>query len=79
MLYFSSFILNHGFNDKDNASEKVVIAEEELNCVDMDDIGNLEDLPRFVLIDEQCGNLKVVNNGGELTRNINQNKKLDVS
>ena len=56
-----------------------MIAEEELNCVDMDDIGNLEDLPRFVLIDEQCGNLKVVNNGGELTRNINQNKKLAVS
>ena len=79
MLYFSSFILNHGFNDKDNASEKVVIPEEELNCVDMDDIGNFEDLPRFVLIDEQCGNLKVVNNGGELTRNINQNKKLAVS
>ena len=56
-----------------------MIPEEELNCVDMDDIGNFEDLPRFVLIDEQCGNLKVVNNGGELTRNINQNKKLDVS
>ena len=32
-----------------------------------------------MLIDEECWNLKVVNNGGELTRNINQKKKSDVS
>ena len=36
-------------------------------------------LPRFVFIDEECGNLKVVNDDEELTRNINQKKKLDVS
>ena len=56
-------------------SEEVVIVEEELNLVDIDDIGNLENLPRFVFIDEECGNLKVVNDGGELTKNINQKKK----
>ena len=44
----------------------------------MDDIGNLEDSPRLGFIDEECGNLKVVNDGGELTRNINQKKKPDV-
>ena len=38
-----------------------------------DDIGNLEDL--LVLINKECGNPKVVIDGGELTRNINQKKK----
>ena len=45
---------------------------EELN---IDDIGNFQDSPRLVFTDEECGNLKVVNDGGELTRNIKQNKK----
>ena len=35
-------------------SQKVVID------IDIDDIGNLEDLLRVVFIDEDCGNLKVV-------------------
>ena len=55
-----------------------VIVEEELDGIDTDDIGNLEDSPRFVFIDEECENLIVVNDGGELTRNINQKKKPDV-
>ena len=36
-----------------------------------------ENSPRLELVDEECGNLIVVNGGGELTRNINQ-KKSDV-
>ena len=42
-LYFSSFVFkeNHVFNEKDNPSEKVVIAEEELDDIDIDDIVNL--------------------------------------
>ena len=79
MFSFSSFILNHGFIEEDNPSEKVAIFEEELNHVDIDDVGNLENSPRFVFSDEECGNLKVVNSGAELTRNINQKKKSDVS
>ena len=62
MYYFSSFILNHpnhGFIEEDYPSEKVVIVEEELNRVDINDIGNLENLIRFVFIDEECGNFKV--------------------
>ena len=43
------------------------------------DIGNVEDSPRLVFIDEECGNLIVVNDGGKLTGNINQKKKSDVS
>ena len=46
--------------------------------IDTDDIGNLEDTPRFVFIDEECENLKIVNDGGELTRNMNQKKKSGV-
>ena len=41
-------------------------------------IVNLEDLLRLVLINEECGNPKVVVDGGELTGNINQMKKPDV-
>ena len=73
-IFFMFSKKNHGFLEEDNPSEKAVIIEEELNCVDIDDIGNLEDLPRFVFIEEACGNLKVVNDGVELTRNINQKK-----
>ena len=43
---------------------KNVIVEEELDCIDIDDIGNLEDSPRLVFIDEECGNLLVINDGG---------------
>ena len=47
-----------------------VIVEEELQCTDIDDTGNLEDLPRLLFIDEQCGNIIVVNDSGKLIRNI---------
>ena len=33
-------------------------------------MGNLEDLPRLVFIDEECGNLIVANNDGELLLEI---------
>ena len=42
----------------------------------LDDIGNLEGL--LVLINEECGNPKIVVDDGELTRNINQKKKPDI-
>ena len=43
-----------GFTEEeDNASENVVIVEEE-----PDGIENLEDLPRLVFIDEECWNIK---------------------
>ena len=54
------------------------MVEEEINGVSTDDFGNIEDLSRLKFIDEQCGNLKVINDDGELTRNINQKKKLEV-
>ena len=47
---------------------------EELDCIGIDDIGNLEDSPRPVSIDEECGNLIVANNGKELAINISQRK-----
>ena len=48
-----------------------MIVKEEL-----DGIGNLvEDLIRLVFVHEECGNLKVFVNGGELTRSINEKKK----
>ena len=37
----------------------------------LDDIWNLVDLPGIVFIHEECGNLKVFVDGGELPRNIN--------
>ena len=75
LFYFQKI---RAFMRGDNPSEKVVIIEEGLDGIDIDDIGNLEDSPRLVFIDEECENLIAVNDGGELIRNINQNKKSDV-
>ena len=65
LLYFSTFIFKkHGFIEEDKLSENVVIFEEELDRFDIDGIENLENLPRFVFINKECGNLKVVNDDG---------------
>ena len=50
---------------KTNLHKKNFIGEEEL-----DDTGNLVDLPKTVFIDEQSGNLKVVVDNWVLTKNI---------
>ena len=63
---------------KVNLLKKNVIDEEELDGIDIDGIGNLEDSLRLLFIDEECGNLIVVNDGEKLTRNINQKKNADV-
>ena len=44
-------------------SEKVVVVEEELRGIDIDDIGNLEDSPRLLFINEERGNPVVANDG----------------
>ena len=49
-----------------------MIVKEKLDGIDIDDIGNLEDLLRIMFIHEECGNLKVFVDGGEVTRNINK-------
>ena len=49
------------------------MVEEEL-----DGIGKLVDLPRLMFIDEECENLKVVVDGGELTRNNGRKKSSEV-
>ena len=81
LLYFSTFIFKkkkkHGCIEEDKPSENVAIVQEELTCLDIDGIENLENLPRFVFINKECGNLKVVNDE-ELRRNINQEKKLHI-
>ena len=63
------------FIEEDKSSEKNVIVEQVLDGIDIDDIGNLEDSSRPVFINEECENL---NDGGKLTRNINQKKKSEV-
>ena len=35
-------------------------------------------LPRLMFIDEECGNLKAVVDGGQLTRNNNRKRKSEV-
>ena len=52
-----------------------MIVKEELDGIDIDDIGNLEDLPTIVFIHEECGNIKVFVYRRELTGNINKKKK----
>ena len=43
-----------------------MLAEEELDYIDIDDIANIEDSPRLVFIDDECGNLIEVHDGREL-------------
>ena len=80
LFYFCSFILkkNHSFVEKGNSSENVFILEKEVDGIAIDDIRNLEDVSAPLFIDEECRNLIIVNDGGELSRNIDQRKKLDV-
>ena len=52
------------FHWRRNPSNKVVTVEVELDGIDIGSIGNLMDLPRLMFIDEECGNLKVVVDGG---------------
>ena len=73
LVLFSKY---YGFVKK-TTLQKNVIFEKELDCINRDDIGNLEDSPRLLLIDEECGNLIVVSDGEERTGNISQ-KKSDV-
>ena len=45
-------------------SNKFDAVEQEQDGIDIDGIGNLMDLPKLMFIDEECGNLKVVVDGG---------------
>ena len=53
--------------------------ERTIDGIEINDIGNFEDSASFMFIDEECQNLIVVNDGGELTRNIDHKKKSGVS
>ena len=64
--------------EEDNPSENAVIVGEELDDIARDGIGNLQDLLRLVLINEESRNLKLVVDGGELAKNINEKKNPDV-
>ena len=59
-------------------SQKVFTVEEELDSINIHDIGSLKDLLRLVLIAEEFRNFKVVIDSGDLIRSINQKKKSDV-
>ena len=83
MFDFSSLIFKKTcvFIEEDNPSEKAVIVEEGVDGIDINDIvdiANLEDSPRLVFIDEECENFMVVHDGGELTRDINEEKNSDL-
>ena len=55
-----------------------MVVQEELDCINVDDIRNFEDSPRLVFINEECGNPIEINDGGKTTININQKLKLGV-
>ena len=52
------------FHWRRSPSNKVVTVEEELDGIDIVGIGNLMHLSRPMFIDEECGNIKVVLDGG---------------
>ena len=77
LFYFSSIIFKNITVSLKKATlqKKNVIVEEELDSIDIDGIGNLEDSPSLVLINEECGNLIVANDGRELTENISRKRQ----
>ena len=70
-----SFIFKENFFFIEEKDNPVLIVEEELDGIDTDDIGNLEDLRRLAFIDNKCLNLnEVFADGGEVTRNADKKK-----
>ena len=61
LFYFSCFIFkkkNHGFIEEGKSSEKVVITDEKYTVLLIKmTLENLQDSPRDVFIDGECGNL----------------------
>ena len=75
-LFFSFYFQRKSrFSWRGQHFKKILIVKEELDGIDIDDIGNVEDLLRIAFIHEECGNLKVFVDGWELIRNINKIKK----
>ena len=68
IFLFFCFIFkdNNVLVEQHNPSENIVIVKEKLDGIDIDKIRNLGDLLRIVFIHEECGNLKVLVDGGEL-------------
>ena len=66
------------FSMKKTTLQKNVIVEEELDGIGRNGIGNLDDLLKLMLINQDCWNPHVVVDGGEVARYINQQKKPDV-
>ena len=66
------FKVKHVIIEEDIPSKNIAV-EEEPDSIDIDDIGNLDDLPKLAFINEECGNLT------EFTKNINKKKKSDIS
>ena len=75
LVWFSKTLRFHW---KRQPFRKSCCSWEGLDGIDIYNIGNLEYSRRLVFINEECENLIVVNDGGELTKNINQNKKSEV-
>ena len=48
------------FNEEGNPSQKSDIVDKELDDIDLNEIGNLEDLLGLVFLNEECGNLQEV-------------------
>ena len=71
-FYFSSLIFkeNRFCIEEDNPQEKLIIIVQEQDGICIADTEKLENLPRLVFIDNECGNANVVVDGRELTRNI---------
>ena len=66
LFYFSSIVLKNITVSLKKATLQKKILELrkiELDFIDIDDIGNLQDSPRLALIYVECGNFIVVNDG----------------
>ena len=66
-----TFLVLFSKKKKKKTPQKKMVVQQELDCINIEDIGNFEDSPRLVFINEECRNLTEINDGGELAININ--------
>ena len=71
-----NFEENHLFVEEGNPQTKLIqLRKNKMELIQM----VLETyLPKIIFIDEECGNLKVVFEGGQFTRNNNSKRKSEV-
>ena len=75
VLFIFSKKITFSLKKKTTLQKKLSQLRKKQTGINVDGSENLEDLPKLLFTDEECGILKFVAAGGKLARNINKRKK----